>query len=103
MTELERPAWNNLYQEHEADDVTPKEPTSNNDDGKHLKKKRTAVVLCTLPDGTPADPRRGERSSGALRADHGDRVRVDRAGHSPEDRKRMDDYIYQVTYVCDCR
>lgn len=88
-----------LNQEHEADGVTPMAPTGNGDGGNPpMAKKRTAMVLCTLPDGTPADPSLWESSGGTLRVDRGHRVRVDRAGRSPEDRKRMDDYIYQVRF-----
>eukprot|EP00752_Nemacystus_decipiens_P001756 g1698.t1 len=82
--------------EHGADNVTPKLPTNTSDGGKRLKeKKRTAAVLCTPPDATTANLITGGSSGNALRADHDHRVRVDRAGRSPEHRKRMDDYIYQ--------
>lgn len=90
----------NPYPPHQtAYDATPKAPTKNNGGAKTAaKKKRTAAVLNTQLDSTPADPSLGESNGGALMVDGDHRVRVDRAGHSPEDRKRMDEYIYQVTF-----
>lgn len=65
--------------------------------------KRTAGVLEDLTNDTAVNvdenvSSNSSNSSGRL-AEENDavqRVRVDRAGRSPEDRKLMDDHIYQV-------
>lgn len=59
-----------------------------------------ASILGNVPLGTTTNLTVSERSSSDVmltqEKDGANRVRVDRAGRSLDDRKRMDDYIHQV-------
>lgn len=59
-----------------------------------------ACVLRNVPLGTTTNLTASKRTGGDVMLTQGkdgaDRVRVDRAGRSLDDRKRMDDYIHQV-------
>ncbi|CAM9365814.1 unnamed protein product, partial [Ectocarpus fasciculatus] len=76
----------------------PQVPTGTDEEATRSR-KRMASVLGNVPLGTTTNLTASKRGSSDVMLTQGkdgaDRVRVDRAGRSLDDRKRMDDYIHR--------